>query len=889
MPHSSTETGREAGLARVLRLALRLTDAAMGVIATREGVVLAEQDMPSEARQAVARGLETIFRDGWGRGVFDEDAGLIRSWAGARLPAAEAALCVISAVPDAFDDDAVELLRDLAASMHAGSAGGRAEGDATRMDRPADRAEASWWHKLIEVHPEPILISVDGRIAYVNASGSQVFGAGADGDIVGRTVLEFVPEPNREVMRARRARVGRGEPTQPLEHRIIDLQGREHIVSTFSVPITYEGHPAALTMVRDLTDQRKTEQILRQSEHLLATLSDNLFEGIYRSTADGTLLYANRPFVQLFGHASFACLKTVRAHELYADPARRVSIFEDLERTGTVRNAEVRFCRRDGSTFWGLLNFTSTLDDKGQVVYDGAIADITARKQALHELAASEERWRRLVENHPEPLHIVVGERIAYVNPAGIQVLGGRTADDIIGRSIFDFNPTETHGLLQTRLQALREGRVTCPTVLTIRRLDGEERQVEVISSPILYRGKQAAQAVYRDVTERLAYEQQLIEAKELAEEMNRLKTSFLANMSHEIRTPLTAIIGFADVLADELPPESREFIHLIRSSGQRLMDTLNSVLDLAQLEGRTLTLRPELEDLVQEAYDVLLLFQARAASQNVELTVEAPERSVYAEVDRGAFSRILVNLVSNALKFTHEGRVTIHVHAGGDEVVVAVKDTGVGIDPDFLPRVFDEFQQESQGLARGYEGSGLGLTITKRLVELMGGRIEVKSTKQLGSTFTVRLPRPETAAPAANGTEAAQPTAADLEPPERPRVLVVEDNPEARFLIKHLLSRRYAVTTAERFAEALEHLSAQSFDLLLIDINLGEPRTGLDLMKLLRDHPTWTHLPMVACTAYALPSDREELLRAGFDACITKPLERERLYRTLEQVLQAV
>ncbi|HYE96599.1 MAG TPA: HAMP domain-containing sensor histidine kinase [Rubricoccaceae bacterium] len=232
----------------------------------------------------------------------------------------------------------------------------------------------------------------------------------------------------------------------------------------------------------------------------------------------------------------------------------------------------------------------------------------------------------------------------------------------------------------------------------------------------------------------------ELRRAKRQAEEVARLKSAFLANMSHEIRTPLTAILGFADVLGQEVTdPQHQEFVELIARGGRRLMDTLTSVLDLARLQsgGMTLTLGPV--DVAEVARDAVEALRPLARAKGLALAAHVPT-GVYARADRAALQRVLLNLLSNAVKFTTEGRVVLAIDAAGPAVRLRVSDTGRGIGPAFLPRLFDEFRQESTGHARSHEGSGLGLAITKGLVDLMGGAIAVESVPGIGSTFTVTL-----------------------------------------------------------------------------------------------------------------------------------------------------
>jgi signal transduction histidine kinase len=253
---------------------------------------------------------------------------------------------------------------------------------------------------------------------------------------------------------------------------------------------------------------------------------------------------------------------------------------------------------------------------------------------------------------------------------------------------------------------------------------------------------------VATDLTQQKRVEAELIRAKEQAEEAARLKSNFLANMSHEIRTPLNGIIGSAQVLSGEMDDEQREVVEIIHRSGLRLLGTINSVLDMARIEAGEL--RPNVEPvrLRDEAADVLSMLRSLADEKKLTLTLTEHDDNVWASVDPSCLHRILCNLVGNAIKFTREGEVSVELSAEGDDAVVRVRDTGIGIDTRFLPHLFEDFKQESTGWGRNHEGTGLGLAITKRLVELMSGTIEVESAKDVGTTFTVRLPRLEAPLP---------------------------------------------------------------------------------------------------------------------------------------------
>jgi signal transduction histidine kinase len=215
-----------------------------------------------------------------------------------------------------------------------------------------------------------------------------------------------------------------------------------------------------------------------------------------------------------------------------------------------------------------------------------------------------------------------------------------------------------------------------------------------------------------------------------------------LANTSHELRTPLTTILGFADVLKEEAPEQHKEFLDIIEKSGHRLLRTLNAMLDLAKLRSGVAEADLLPLDVVGKSKEVVELFIHRARQKGIDLDLDAPDEPVRVALDDRYFEQILDNLISNAIKFTDEGRVWVEIEPSAAEVAIRVCDTGAGIDPAFMPHIFEDFKQESSGLNRDHEGNGLGLAITKRLVHLMRGTIDAKSTKGEGSTFTVVFAR---------------------------------------------------------------------------------------------------------------------------------------------------
>ncbi|MEM6646826.1 MAG: HAMP domain-containing sensor histidine kinase [Bacteroidota bacterium] len=365
-------------------------------------------------------------------------------------------------------------------------------------------------------------------------------------------------------------------------------------------------------------------------------------------------------------------------------------------------------------------------------------------QQRVGELQASEERYMRLFDYVTVPIavHAIENRKPILVEFNGIaEQLFGYSDDMLQGTSWFQLLSVPSMRIAALHFRKLeREKRAEA--VFEMRIADGSLHLFEVRSVTFEEGSRELILSVAQDITERTAYEAGLIDARREAERLTQLKSQFLANMSHEIRTPLTGIIGFAEIMTQELEGDPREFATIIQTSGERLLETLNSVLDLSKLDSGQLRTHVRSFNVVAVATDAVEALQALAIKKGIALGLCAETPEIEMLSDPALVTRLLNNLIGNAVKFTTDGNVRVQLRAAHDMLVVEVSDSGIGISQDFLPHVFDEFAQESDGMNRDYEGSGLGLAISKRLVELLHGTIEVESELGRGTTFTLHLPR---------------------------------------------------------------------------------------------------------------------------------------------------
>ena len=525
--------------------------------------------------------------------------------------------------------------------------------------------------------------------------------------------------------------------------------------------------------------------------------------------------------------------------------------------------------------------------------------ELAERHRLVESLSESQARFHLLFEASPDAILLVDPNgtagpwSIVDCNEAACR-MNGYSRDELIGQSIDILNTTPgTSTERTTYLDRIRRRGVLQQEVLH-RHKDGHFFPVENSSSLITVEGRELVLGIDRDITERKQVEEALNRTKEMAEESSRSKSEFLSRMSHELRTPMNAILGFAQLLTmsrkEPLTPVQKERVRQIVKGGQHLLDLINEVLDISRIEAGRLQISPEPVSVRESIQEVLDLSMPLAEDRHIQLHASLEtETNPYVMADRQRLKQILLNLLSNAVKYNYDGGSVMisHEKAGSDRWRISVTDTGSGIAPEGIGRLFTPFERLVANTSN-VEGTGLGLALAKRLTELMHGTIGVESTVGRGSTFWIELPAAESQLARlqrTGGTAELNVTASGL----AGTILYIEDNIANFELVQQILADYeqiellWATDPEQGMKLAYQHRP----NLILLDLHLGG-RDGAEVLNLLNQDAYISAIPVVIVSADATYEQVHRLLAMGATAYLTKPLDVKRFVQLVEELLKA-
>ncbi len=644
---------------------------------------------------------------------------------------------------------------------------------------------------------------------------------------------------------------------------------------------------------RDITPRRQTEQALRDNESRFRTVFYNAAVGILVTDNTGHFMEGNTKLFEMFGYSreEFSQLTNLNiTHPEDVDISRdRVQQVA----TGLIDSyhLEKRYVRRDGRMFWGDLYVSPRRDLNGKILdFTGIIIDINERKRTEAALRQSEERFDLAMRGSNDGVwdwNMEVNQ--LYWSPRLRQILGW-TADDMLSIELFNrsIHPADIARVWQKITAYLNQQTSGFEASFRVQHRHGP--YVWMLSRGTAVWNAQAKPirmvGTLMDISPQKQAEEELRLAKETAELANRAKSIFLANMSHELRTPLNGILGYTQILQRDstLTLKQLKGINIIHRSGEYLLTLINDILDLSKIEAGKVELLPTEVDFSEFLLGITELFQMRAQQKGIAFNYEPLSHlPVGIRVDEKRLRQILINLLGNAIKFTQHGGVTLKVGYHNGKIRFQIEDTGVGIATADLEKIFEPFQQVGDHKYQA-EGTGLGLPITKKLIDMMGGELHLESTLGKGSTFWMVMAFPEIATVGKTKRKQA-PVVIGCQGPPR-TILVVDDKWENRSVLVNLLTPlSFILKEARHGVEGLALLKQESVDLIITDLVMPI-MDGFEFARQVRKLPQCQQVPIIADSASVFEVHQQESLAAGCNAFMAKPFHVDVLFDLLRRLL---
>jgi len=640
-------------------------------------------------------------------------------------------------------------------------------------------------------------------------------------------------------------------------------------------------------IVEDITSQMKYENELLHTKAQQRALLDNLpaiawfkdLSGRYLAVNQSFSKLCNKSFVDIIGKTDFEIWYSELAEKINQEDLMLISQKKNL-------NREVKFKNNEGIEHYFEIYKTVVRDSSGKIIgTTGYATDISQKKKSESDLRTEKIYFENLFNNSPEAIVIAdINSNVLRINKQFTRLfqftedeIVGRNLDELISEDVdIEFAHSITHQIERGENSAFEAIRL---------KKDRTKLNVMILGVPInLYDGSKVIYGIYQDITKQKEERQELLQSKLKAEESDKLKTNFLANMSHELRTPLNGILGFSEILlTEDLSAEYIEMIESIHQSGNRLLETINSILDISIIESNKLNVNFKEEDIVELINEKLNKFKNKTDEKGIELIFDF-NGSAIIHTDRKIFENIVNNLIDNAVKYTKQGQICIKISKERNKeqnyLIMSISDTGIGIDKENFDKIFQYFSQVSEGYTRTYEGTGLGLSITKHYVEILNGSITLESEINTGSCFIVKLPVKE------DDIINSEKNIHEIKT-SKPLILLVEDEPTNAEYAKLSIRKDYDVEIATNAKDAIRMSAEKKYDLILMDINLGKDMNGIEASKKIRKIPGYLNIPIIAVTANAMAGQKENFLENGLTDYISKPFRRIALLNVIKKNLE--
>ncbi len=796
----------------------------------------------------------------------------------------------------------------------------------------ADRKKAEERLKIIQFgidHSQIAIYQVndDGRIYYVNKQACKNLGYSTD-ELLKMNIWDFDPNLDSEKWKIHRIK------TRTSGDSVIETIHKRKDGTVFPVEVAinfikYEGKHISFSFARDITERKKAEKILQSSENRFRAMIEHSADAITLINAEGNIIYESPNVAVLSGHDIENRIGKSTFDNLFPDDLPKVNniLKRLLAKPGSTENFQFRAIRKDGTVWWAEGSATNLLNEPCVEAIVINYRDITQRKTVGEELRKSEERFRRFFEEGQFGITIA-GPDFKFIdaNPAFCRMIG-YTADELKSLSFAEITHPDVVDNSVEQVRALAKGEI--PQIKLEKQYVKKNGQLlwgSLISTAIrdddgkviyylamiqdITEHKKAEEALKRQNLEYLALNKvylaqneelikslkrikdinnELEKAKKKAEESDKLKTAFLANMSHEIRTPMNGILGFADLLKepDLTGKQKQKYLQIIQQSGQRMLNIINDLIDISKIEAGQIEIKPEETNINQLLNSLYIFFNPETDKKGLSFKYKngLPGNRCIIKTDRTKLGQIISNLIKNAIKYTNEGGISFgytlkETNKGSKDKYLEfyVEDSGIGINPELKEKIFERFWQANITDTKVYEGTGLGLSISRAYVEMLGGKIWVKSEAGRGSVFFFTIPY--------KITRVAKPyrKAKDINDGKSKKditILIAEDDLTSFIFLREILKSTGAKILHARDGGKAVEIIKSTPDVTIVLMDLKMPILGgLDATRQIKQ--IRPDLPIIAQTAFASPSDEQRSLDAGCDDYLAKPIKRDLLFEKI-------
>jgi len=655
------------------------------------------------------------------------------------------------------------------------------------------------------------------------------------------------------------------------------------------------GKEIRIVIIKDLTTQRNIES----QNSLLRKAVEELQESIIMTDVDGNIIYVNKFFEQITGYSKNEAIgKNPRILKSNFHPQEFYEEMWDTILSGKTWQGEFFNKKKNGEFYWERKVITPFTDETGSVLFFiSSGIDITKEKNVYELLNKNKQKFEKLVKNAPIAIFSFdIGGKIEVINKRMLELLGSPGEEATKKINVLDFDLLKKIGLAQKFKESINKKETEIFEGEYVSKW-GKKAYFRGHITPILNEDDSIDSIVVmaEDISLQKEYEKAILQAKEQAERNDKLKNMFIANMSHELRTPLNAIIGFSDLLRNDsdLNDDQKESVKYIYESGNHLLRLIEDLMNISKIEAGELKIEPSnfkfktLIDEVIKYYEENIV--VKTTNKNINLIVlkneEVENLDVYFDKER--VRQVLQNFLNNAFKFTNEGTITFGYEIKDNKYLFFyVKDTGIGIPDEKKDLVFQKFRQVNEDYTRRYEGSGLGLYIAKKLVEMMRGEIWFESEEGRGTTFYVKIPFVKNENEMPHKHKDTVIDEKDLkETLESLRILIAEDDlTSSRLLQQFIKCEKDKCKLVVTGKEVLEELEKDSdYNLILMDIRMPE-LNGLEATKIVKEK--YPHIKIIVQTAHAFENEIEEIINAGADGYVTKPYRKDEIYAEIKRVL---